>query len=56
MRCDKCKWWVQGLSKLIGECRRMPPSFIDHIPDARVWPFTKREDWCGEYVPKEPKP
>lgn len=51
--CTRCKWWRQGRSVLIGECRRMPPAFIDSPTDARAWPFTKRDDWCGEFQESE---
>lgn len=28
----------------------MPPHPLDTVVDARLWPFTKRDDWCGEHA------
>lgn len=58
-RCDACRWWlpVEGKAHaLLGECRRAPPTFADNIADPRVWPYTRRADWCGEFATTEPQP
>lgn len=47
--CEFCKWWKKGNSVTVGECRRMPPVFIDNFPEARAWPHTFRHDYCGEF-------
>lgn len=26
---------------------------LDNNTDNGVWPFTRPDDWCGEYQPKE---
>lgn len=59
--CETCLFWVRepvGTKSPYGICKRYPPS--------RTWneeafemetcqPYTDKEDWCGEWKPKEVK-
>ena len=46
--CDVCKYWVFDPIMEIGACHRNPP-----YPGG--WPKTLPDDWCGEFMFKEPK-
>lgn len=64
--CATCACWAA----MTAECRRRPPVIIaDDAGSALarirgdgednwvqgVWPFTMADDWCGQYVAREPK-
>ena len=61
--CGTCKFWSLSLISCDGEfikgvCRRNPP--ILHPKEEEfedepfgVWPCTVKNEWCGEYKPKE---
>lgn len=53
MRCDECKFFhLYYASENNGECRCHAPMVRQENPFAR-WPITARDQWCGEYQPKE---
>ena len=62
--CDTCRfWWKNAIEiglagDITAPCRRSPPQIVNHVvpvldakPDARVFPQTFSDDWCGEYKP-----
>ena len=51
VRCDSCRWWVRSdKTVLLGECRGRAPIFADNLQDPRAWPYTRRDEWCGDYT------
>lgn len=68
--CDKCRWWKQyrwkGADDVLhvtrkGECRLHSPQSQIHTDviarsnSAFEWPFTKDDDWCGDWTGPEPR-
>ena len=54
-RCETCKFW-QGRNESWAPCKRFPPTVpIQQIglSYTLVSGLVCREDWCGEYKPKE---
>lgn len=53
--CETCRHF----SALTGECRAQPPkAFLMPTPDGQVkvmgvWPATRKDNWCGGFVPIE---
>jgi hypothetical protein len=69
-RCERCRFWVgyPGEGPIFaGECRRNPPQLLQNdrllsidasgdIPVGKAWwPWTMRDDWCGEFRPHPDK-
>ena len=50
-RCDTCRFW-DGRGYM-GRCRFLPPVRVSRPFDAWEWPETTKDDWCGQYAPKE---
>ena len=50
-KCIECKFWLHRRTTNVGECRRYAP----RKGGAGVfdWPVTRREDWCGEFQPRD---
>lgn len=46
--CKTLKEWESGADPTEGECRRMPPSFVEEDATA-FWPRVSGDDWCGEH-------
>ena len=52
--CSSCPWWVNP-DEGWGTCRRFPPSVpVPGLDQARVWPETEQEDFCGEHPARQP--
>jgi hypothetical protein len=50
-RCETCRFFFEDtwMESIVNECcRRRSPK-----PKQRVWPEVFRNDWCGEYEPKD---
>lgn len=49
MTCEQCLWWEMskdhGGNEIFrnGRCRRYPPQ-------NSMWPSTRPDDWCGEFI------
>lgn len=57
--CSTCKFW-QARPTGDGVCRRYAPkpTVILHtagINPGLVWPATRADEWCGEYLPTSPE-
>lgn len=64
--CISCRFWntpdkdLRAVSGPRQQCRRRAPTVViapqPYGPDKPtcMWPFTGKEDWCGDYVPGEP--
>lgn len=63
-KCQLCKWWITT-NGVVGECHRNPPRFAETERQevfaanqnsgsvlAGLWPVTRAEDWCGDYLKK----
>lgn len=54
--CMSAEEYSEDAEPELGQCRRMPPSFVDCLPDGDIgfWPLVKAdEDWCGEWELRE---
>ncbi len=45
--CEQCAYWEQREGE-VGWCRRDPPGKL-----AYGWPLSRRDDWCGQAVPRD---
>ena len=64
--CGECRYWCRDdeqddAGEIIGECRRMPPTFtVVLVPEPKTpfiqgssdWPTVADDAWCGEFAPK----
>lgn len=54
--CETCRWWdSEGCGIGYGFCRFNPPTAVFRGEEDGVdiyWPWTKKEDWCGQHTPK----
>jgi len=58
-KCKDCKWWdLLAIGERSGECRKYAPKYLycdidkNSEPVASedgIWPFTDKNDWCGEF-------
>ena len=52
-RCLLCRWWGRGggsISEANRQCRRFPPTRSWGGEEVETgWPWTNRDDWCGEF-------
>ncbi len=59
MTCGECKSWYEYPTKPgVGECRIRAPVVVagEHGYESSDWPCSKKEDWCGEFSPKDRLP
>jgi len=52
-RCKNCKYFFVIDNKLAGDCRRRSPETPVHKFGAAVWPQVEKNEWCGEFKPKD---
>lgn len=62
-RCETCRYWIRDFeagrdyqASLMGNCARRMPRVVGWTESTPTteWPRTGYENWCGEYVAKEP--
>jgi len=46
MKCETCRFFVPTEMVVYGDCHRYPP-------DDNGWPVVRKDDFCGEYQPKD---
>lgn len=53
--CELCKCWVINPDLGGGDCRRYAPKprLNDGIKKTTVWPNTKADDWCLEFIERK---
>lgn len=61
-QCHRCRFWDVIMVES-GYCRRYAPRGVvevsidddgdDETPVQAVWPVTRHDDWCGEFVTDE---
>ncbi len=67
MRCSTCQWWERCAEDVLrvdptepkesqGRCRFRAPQSTTEPYDIAEWPWTYRDDWCGEYRSKRSNP
>ena len=51
--CQNCFFWDGFTGQVLGQCRRRAPVPATELTRTRhaSWPFTRRNEWCGELVP-----
>ena len=57
--CRECKFWNApgGTTPVAAECRRIAPmKRAAAEPHAGLWPFTRVDDWCGEFQKDHARP
>ena len=54
--CENCRSWQIAIEKdkTIGHCQLYPPKVVPkNCGVETVFPLTLRNDWCGQWQPKE---
>jgi hypothetical protein len=64
-RCETCWFWNSQATCVVGEsfepdsdgtpmgqCRVIGPAYDSKFPGKGQWPYTRRDDWCGEFRPR----
>lgn len=56
MKCALCKFWnvsaefrAKARDEVFEQCRRHAPSMPNPETNHQKWPFTRGDDWCGDF-------